>query len=192
MLNEDADEALQGAEGGPVEHHGAVLLPVFAHVGQPEALGQVVVHLDGAELPLPPQGVLHHEVQLGAVEGGVPLLHRVPEPGLGRRLLNLPFRQGPLGLVPHVLVAFRVPHPDPGPVVLKPQGGEDLKHQVQDPEELPLHLLGGAEDVGVVLGEAPNPCEAKKLPRLLVAVDGAELGSLGEAPGRSASYRRRS
>ena len=57
VLDENGDEALERAVDRPVEHHGPVLLVVLAHVGEVEALGGVVVELDGAELPLAPDGV---------------------------------------------------------------------------------------------------------------------------------------
>ena len=51
MLDEDADEALEGAKERAVDHHGLVLGVVRAGVLQVEAVGHLVVELDGAELP---------------------------------------------------------------------------------------------------------------------------------------------
>ena len=51
VLGDDADEPLDGAQHHPVDHDGAVLLVVRAHVLQLEALGELGVELDGAALP---------------------------------------------------------------------------------------------------------------------------------------------
>ena len=51
-----------------------------------------------------------------------------------------------------------------------------LRREVEDPQDLGLDLLGRAEDVGVVLGEAAHAEQAVQGAAALVAVDGAELG----------------
>ena len=68
VLDEDAAEPLHAAERGAVDHHGAVRVIVSADVFQLEPLGQVVVELHGAELPLAADAVAHHEVDLRPVE----------------------------------------------------------------------------------------------------------------------------
>ena len=68
VLDEYGGEALHRAEGGTVNHHRCLLLVVFIGIFELEALGQVVVHLDGAELPATTYGVLYHEVELRTVE----------------------------------------------------------------------------------------------------------------------------
>ena len=54
-----------------MDHHRAVLLVVGADVAQVEADGEVVVHLHRAQLPAAADHVLHHEVDLRAVERGL-------------------------------------------------------------------------------------------------------------------------
>ena len=58
-------------------------LIVGAHVVQVETLWQVVIELDGAELSLAAEGILYHEVQLGAVERGLTFLLNRIQPHLG-------------------------------------------------------------------------------------------------------------
>ena len=48
VLDEHGGEALERAEGGTVNHDGSLLLVVLVGILQLEALGQVVVYLDGA------------------------------------------------------------------------------------------------------------------------------------------------
>ncbi len=61
------------AERRAVDHDGPLAFVVLVGVGEVEALREVVVQLDGPELPASSQRVLDHEVQLGAVEGGLAL-----------------------------------------------------------------------------------------------------------------------
>ena len=59
--------------------------------------------------------------------------------------------------------------------VVEPVVAQQVEDEVQRPHELGVHLLAGAEDVGVVLGHAPHPGQALQHAGLLVAVDRAEL-----------------
>ena len=66
-------------------------------------------------------------------------------------------------------------------VVVKFQSLEDVEDDIHHLEELVFDLLGGAEDVGVVLREAAHAGQAVELAALLVAVYGAKLGqALGQ------------
>src|SRR6266540_4563217 len=58
MLDQDPQEALDGAENRAVEHDRAMLLAVLADVGQIEALAVLEVALDRPELPRASQGIL--------------------------------------------------------------------------------------------------------------------------------------
>lgn len=94
MLDEDAQEPLQAAEDGAVEHcRGRALAAVGLHIRQAEPGRHGVVNLEGAELPGTPKGVQHLELDLGSVEGTPPGFgggHALPEG----------FRQRGFGLVP--------------------------------------------------------------------------------------------
>ena len=68
-------------------------------------------------------------------------------------------------------------------VVGEAEGLHQLEGELQNAADLVLDLLGAAEDVGVVLGEAAHAHEAVKDTAALVAVDGAQLG---EAQGQLA------
>ena len=74
MLGEDADEPLDGAEHHGMDHNGAMLFPIGAHIGDIEAFRHLEIQLDGAALPGTADGVLQVEVDLGAVEGAVSLV----------------------------------------------------------------------------------------------------------------------
>ena len=178
MLDQDAHEPLHAAERGAVDHHRPVRLVVGAGVLQPEPLGQDVIELHGAELPFPADAVADDEIGLRPVErrlagrllvGQAHLVeHRAdvvlgPSPDVAGRTL--------------VLGIVRVALREPDAVVGQSQARveEELRH-LHRRAELASDLLVGAEQVGVVLGEAADAGQPRELARLLVAVDRAELG----------------
>ena len=177
VLEEHGHETLQGAERGAVDHHRTLAGAVGIDILQLEALGEVVVHLDGAQLPAAADGVLHHEVQLRAVEGGFARLHDERQALLLRGLDD-----AGLGLLP-VLVGtdvlgrvLGVAEGDLRGELVEVQGLEDVQDQVDDLLELLLDLVLAAEQVRIVLGESADAGQAVQLTGLLVAVHGAELG----------------
>ncbi len=193
MLEKHGYETLHRAEGGAVNHDGAVLLVVAAGVFELEAFGQVVVDLDGAELPAAAEGVLDHEVELGAVECCLAKL------GAGlEALLGAGVDDGLLGKVPVLvradvfLLVLGVAERYLGLEVVKLESLEDVEDDVHHLEELALNLVGGAVDVGIVLRKAAHACQAVELAALLVAVDCAELGQaqgqVAVAAGQRAEY----
>src|SRR5690606_24691842 len=120
-----ADEALHPAEGGAVDDHRAVRLVVGADVLQAKTLREDVVDLHGAELPLAADEVLHDEVDLRAVEGGLARLG-----GVGNAERCGGALEGAPGGVPELriadeLVAVRVAQADADAVVAHAQRAED-------------------------------------------------------------------
>ena len=79
VLDEDPDEALQGTQDHPVQHHRAVLAAVGPHVGEVETLRQGEIALDGGALPAAVHGVLELDVDLGAVKGAFALADVIRE-----------------------------------------------------------------------------------------------------------------
>ena len=63
------------------------------------------------------------------------------------------------------------------------EGLQDRGHEVQHAQDLRVELVGPAEEVGVVLGEAAHAHQPVQHAGALEAVDGAELG---EAEGQLA------
>jgi hypothetical protein len=155
-----------------VQHDGPVLLPVLGHVGRAKPFGQLEVGLEGAALPFPPDGVGQLEVELRPVEGAFARVDLVVVPDGEDRLssaasalshcASVPMRTS--GRVDSLMSNLAKP--------VSVDGG-------QEPDELRAFLgdlVLGAEDVGVVLGEAADAHEAVERAMRLVAVAGAELG----------------
>ena len=120
---------------------------------------------------------MHHEVDLRPVEG------RLARLGLAARQVHAaghPLNSS-LGLIPprgraDVFITLGIAEPESHAEVFEGEALEHFEREVDAALHLPLHLLVGAEDVGVVLGKAADPRHAAEFTRLLVAVDRAKLG----------------
>ncbi|AIY17733.2 Serine phosphatase RsbU, regulator of sigma subunit [Pimelobacter simplex] len=176
VLDEDAEEALDRAELGGVDHHRLLLGAVGRGVLEAEARGLVEVVLDGAHLPRPADGVLGLDRDLGAVEGGAARVRDQLEAGLGSDVLEHLGRGRPVLVGADELVGLGVVAGRQLEVeVVETEVLEDAEHERQQVLDLGRRLLRGAVGVGVVLGEAAHPGQAVDDAGLLVAVDGAEL-----------------
>ncbi|CAB4795771.1 unannotated protein [freshwater metagenome] len=80
MLEQHTEEALYRTEQGAVQHDRLMPVVVCAHVFEIEPIGQIEVALNGAELPGAADGIFHVDVDLGAVERSVAVLHLVLQP----------------------------------------------------------------------------------------------------------------
>ena len=105
MLDQHADEPLHRPERGAMDHHRPVGGVVVADVLQLESFGEVVVELDGAELPLAADRVADHEVGFGTVEGRFSLAFDEWQARLGQSTLrSTRLRVVPLLVRPDVFV----------------------------------------------------------------------------------------
>ena len=159
-----------------MNHHRAVHFAVASLVGQIEALGQVVIHLNGAELPLSADDVLDHEVDLWSVEGGFP---RFLGPGHAEAFSRI--AAGLFGFVPasrvtNVLRGVRVAQAHTDAVVIHAERAEDDLHQFDAAQNFLRDLVLGHEEMRVVLGEATHAGHAGDFTGLFPAVHGAEFG----------------
>ena len=172
VLDQDADEALEGAEQRPVDHRRDMLGVVLAGIADAEPAGHLEVELDGAHLPRAADRVGHVQVDLRPVERAVARVQLEGDAGAFQRA-----SQRPLGRVPHRVVA------DPllGPsrqldAQVEVEDAVDLLGQLQAADHLVLDLGVGAEDVGVVLGDVAHAHEAVQRSGRLVAVHETLLG----------------
>ena len=173
VLEQDGEEPLHRTEQGPVDHDRPVPAVVGPDVLHLEALRELEVQLDGGHLVGPADGVLGLHGDLRPVEGAATLVEdQVEVHGPGGR------PEGLGGFVPLLDRAHRLALGPGGQLeveVVEPEVTQQGQDEVQRGVELVDHLLAGAEDVGVVLGHAPDPGQPVHDPGLLVAVDGAEL-----------------
>ena len=54
-----------------MNHHRSLLRVILGSILQFETLWQVVIHLDGTQLPTTADGILYHEVELRTIEGSL-------------------------------------------------------------------------------------------------------------------------
>src|SRR5690606_25964419 len=106
------------------------------------------IHLDGAQLPYPPDGILEGKLDLGAIKG---TLARQQLPGQPLAVESI--GQGFLGLVPDLVGT----HPLFGAGgksvdhLIETEVGIDFMEEVDETRHLRLDLRLGAENVGVAL-----------------------------------------
>src|SRR6266436_4150074 len=177
MLDQDAEEALDGTEQSAVDHERLMLGAIVGDVLQAEASGQIEIELHGGELPGAADGVNELDIDLGAVEGGFALhflernvhaLHRVGEGGGGAALVfglaGVVFRMRgvPVGELDLEFVEAKIFHDG----VDKIHAGFDFR----------FDLRGHAENVRVVLRESADAEQAVKHAASFVAIDSAKFG----------------
>ena len=102
VLDEQASETLQRAEGRAVNHHRAVLHVITTNVFQLKSFRKVVIYLYGAQLPTAAQCIFYHKIELRAIEGCLAVFYYGFQAFFGCGLYN-----GALGFLP-VFVATDV------------------------------------------------------------------------------------
>ena len=149
VLKQHGNETLQRAERGTVNHHRTVLLIVGACVFQLEALGEVVVNLNGAELPAAANGVLDHEVKFRAIEGCLTKFLACIEAFLLARLDDSGLCKMPVLVAADIfLLVFRVAKRNLSLEVIEVQSLEYIEDNIHDFQELILDLVGGHRRCG--------------------------------------------
>src|SRR5215213_1541216 len=130
----------------------------LAHVGQVEPLGQVEVELDGRGLPTSAQGIRDTYVYLRPVEDRFALDALAGEPVSFEGCRQRCFRHFPVVLATRVLVRRAgIADAQLHLGLIEAEGGQEGETELQDAVDLDAHLVGPAEQVGVVLGEAAYP-----------------------------------
>jgi hypothetical protein len=100
VLDENADEALERAEHGTVEHHRRRLVRVLVDLEGAATTGHVEIDLHSAALPVATYRVAQHVFELWPIESALALVEGPRPPGGLERL-----HQRGLGSVPHGIIA---------------------------------------------------------------------------------------
>ena len=167
VLDEEPDETFHGSERGAVDHDRAMGGVVGTDVAEVEALGEIVVDLDGAELPFAADDVFDDEVDLRAVERGFAWFLGVVDPEDLDGLTEGGFGFVPVGGVADVFVGLVSPERKADAVVLHAEGVEDGFDEAEAALEFVGDLFLGAEEVGVVLGKSADAGhDSKRTPYL--------------------------
>ncbi len=156
---------------------GSLFLIGFCRICKSKALGELMVKLYRPQLPRPSPGILDDEVQLGPIEGRFAFYGFCGEGGLLDGILEGFFGLCPLLLTADVGLGFvRITQGDLDLIVCKAKDAAYVADEVDDLDKFALYLVGGAEYVGIILGEAAGAGESMEFAVLFVAVDGAEFG----------------
>ena len=171
VLNQNTDEALDGAKAHAMQHDGALLGAVGVHVLQVKVERHLEVELDGTTLPGTAKRVLQVEVDLGAVEGAVALVDLVVHVQLLQSGAQAFLGASPVLVRTHgVLGAGGKLN-----VILKAKllvhGVDEVNHA----HDLVGQLVGTHKQVGVVLVKAAHAEQAVQSAAQLVAVHQANL-----------------
>ena len=75
VLDEYAHEALQRTQKSAMNHIGLVLPAVLTDVGEPKALREVEVELNGRALPQAANGIANVDVDFWTIEGAAALIY---------------------------------------------------------------------------------------------------------------------
>ena len=177
VLDQNAEEAFDGAEQRAVHHQRLMLGAIFGDVFETETRGQVEIELDSGELPRAADGVDELDVDFGAVECGfasdsfirnVELLHGFGKRGRGTlpvfRFAGVIFRvRGvPIGKLDFEFVEAEIFHYGEGEIDAGFHFAFDLRRRT--------------ENVRVILREAADAEQAVEHAAAFVAIDGAKLG----------------
>jgi hypothetical protein len=100
LLDQNANEPLQRAENGSVQHDRGLLAAVFGDVMGIQPSGHGKIHLNGAALPEPIQAIAQHVFDFGAVKRALAGLERPRLAGAIQRQFQRLFR-----LVPNFVAA---------------------------------------------------------------------------------------
>ena len=177
LLDEVGHEAVERAQNGAVQHDGGLLGAVLVDVLQVELGRQAEIELAGGQGVLVAHGRLDVDVELGAVEGGLTDLLGEVDAQLGQNLAK-----GALGLLPHLVVlmvlvlVLRVAQRKDAAVVGDAKVLVDAEDEVAHARDLGLDLVGGHEDVRVVLTEVTAALDALERSARLVAEVVRDLG----------------
>src|SRR5579875_251223 len=177
VLDEHAEEALDRAEEGAVDHYRLMALAVFANVLELEARREIEVELNGGELPETAEHIDQLDVDLGAVEGGFAGEGLKRKAAVGEHLLQCPFGVRPvLGRAEEVAALLRIARGELDAILLEAEGPEHRLGEVKAGDDLAFDLFGRAEDMRVVLREAAHAQQAVHGARTLITINISELG----------------
>src|SRR6056297_2755380 len=156
MLDQDPEESLDGTEQCAMHHVGAFFLSVPVHEGHVETLGQVKIELYRGHLPFPSEGILDFEIDLRSVKRASPFINLVVEAFRLYRLLERFRRLGPGDVVTDTLV-FRGTSGEIRLDIGKTEGLPHVQGESKHLKNFILDLIGGTENMGIILGKTPNP-----------------------------------
>ena len=160
-----------------MDHHRCLLRVVLVGVFQLEALRQVVVHLNGTQLPTTTDGILNHEVELRTIECSLTVFHLGGQTLLLASLHNSLLSQCPIFVSTNILiVVVRITQTDLS-LEVESEGCQHDTDDIHYVQELLLYLVRTAEQVGIILSERTYTSQSVQLTTLLITIHRTKLSN---------------
>ncbi len=176
MLKQYGHKSLKRAERRTVYHNRTMLLVVASDILEIETLRKIVINLDCSELPFPADCILHHEIQLRAIESSLTILYNGIKAFLLCSLDNCSLSLLPVLIRSYVFcLVVRVTQGHLCNILAEIKGLENIENNVNHFAELLFQLIRTAEKMRVILCKAAHACKSVKLTALFIAVNGSEL-----------------
>ena len=174
MLNQDADETLNGSEAYAVNHNWTLLGTILSRVLQVKPLRHLEIQLNGTALPCPAQGIPQVEVNLRTIERAVALVYNIIKAHVLQRL--------PQAVCSHLPILVRT-HGILGPggqlhKILKAKLCIHFINQFCYALNLILNLVVPHKDMGIILGKTAHAHQTVELSAFLMAVNQSQLAYL--------------
>ena len=177
MFEHDADEPLVGTEDGAVNDDRACDGVFGGHVFEFEALGELEVELNRRALDLAAEGILDEDVDFGAVECAVLGIEFVFDAVVGEGFGECRFGLIPEGDFAHVVVGTGGEAEFVGQIEEFVEAADEF----DEAADFTFDLVGGDEEMGIVLHELADAREARECAGELVAVQNLAFGdAVGE------------
>src|SRR5690554_6421248 len=140
-----------------MNHYRTVYFVIRALIFQLKTLRQIVIYLNGPELPTSSKGILHHKVKFWAIERSFAIFYLKVKPLRFGCIDNCIFCFFPVFQTSDVL--FRLVWIANGHLcvkVFKAQRAKNIKYEVNNIFKLLIQLIGGAKNMCIVLGKSSN------------------------------------
>ncbi len=172
LLGQDADEPLERPVDGVVDDDRALEAAIGGAILQVEALGKLVVGLDGGHLPFAAERILDEDVDLRRIERPAAGVERV-----GHAVLLQPLAKAVLGALPE-LVGTEPLLGARGELRTRLEAERRvlLAHEREGQADLVVDLVVAAEDVAVVLRQLADAEHARQNAGALLAEQDRVVG----------------
>ena len=155
VFNQYSHKTFHWSEWCTVNHHRTVLLVVRAHIFQFKTFRQVIVYLNGSQLPTAADGIFHHKVELGTIESSFTVLNLSRQAFFLASLDNRLFSFLPVVIATDVFFTVHfITEWYLSLEILEIHRTEHDRNDIHHTEELIFHLIRTTENMCVILSKA--------------------------------------
>ena len=175
MLDHHANKSLHTTKRSAVDHDWPMWCIVSTDVGKTKSLWQIVVNLNGSQLPLSPQTIIDHEVNLGSVECRFAFFFGE---GLAQRFgcfSTSLFCQVPVRRIANVFVTVGITLANTYGIIFHTHGAKHNFDQLDTADQFIGKLFLSHKQVSVVLSESAHARQTTDLAGLLPTIHGSKF-----------------